>query len=781
MSESAASLDGSCVKSLFGPGSKAHHAFEGFWRGAPGPRERVGDWLARAKVPGAWDDGGAPRAAYLAFLAACLLAKRGEGARNDRSDLISRCLGESPAAELFEGAERARRLVLRGLERRQCAEFVDFFGPLHHACWTPAQRRPGGQFFTPPALARAMVDDIYGGLPGQPLLDPACGSGAFLVEALRRIAEANSAWVQGAAGESGALKACSEVAGADADPLACLLTRANLVVNGWELLRRAGSPPEENTPPWRVVLSDALFPEARQVRILGGRKLLVGNPPWLVLNGIPSREYKERVKALAADVGLATGAENVANLELAALFFRRGAELYLEVGGVAFFVATAGLVSGSQHANFRALEGFVRPSLWTFRKDHFRVHAVCLRVERADPSRPAPLGERARVEAFPARISGGVVELGEAEAFVPYNREELLAASRRGEALPVARWIPERLVTTLLPRGSNHYRRAFRKGADLVPRALLFVQPAFPGTVEAGVVDVTPDPTLSRAKPPWDLVPFESARVEARHLFAALRSSELLPFFTLPPKTAFLPARHGALEGGGRRAGFEVVDPRDLSEHARRHWRLLEEIYRSRKKVGASAPSLWSAVNFRRKLAVQGTFRSNGPGDWLVVYPENAGACKSAAVRPRRPGELPLVVDYTLFWTRARSEGEARFLAAVLNAPSASRDLRLRGSTGAGGSLKHLEKRPLDYPVPKYDPRDRLHRKISNAARECERTAEEAARRWVDGEAKRTGVRPSEVVPRPRALQNAILRALRRRLEELDGNFLELLERGARR
>ena len=64
----------------------------------------------------------------------------------------------------------------------------DLFKPLYQDLFPRPLRRQLGEYYTPDWLAEHVLDQVgYTGQPGQRLLDPACGSGTFLMLALRRL------------------------------------------------------------------------------------------------------------------------------------------------------------------------------------------------------------------------------------------------------------------------------------------------------------------------------------------------------------------------------------------------------------------------------------------------------------------------------------------------------------------------------------------------------------------------------------------------------------------
>ena len=87
---------------------------------------------------------------------------------------------------------------------------------------SPSTRHALGEFYTPPELARLMVDDVF--TFGKIVLDPACGSGTFLVETITRIKESGKSMQE-------QLKAISNIYGFDVNPIAVLVSKANILLH----------------------------------------------------------------------------------------------------------------------------------------------------------------------------------------------------------------------------------------------------------------------------------------------------------------------------------------------------------------------------------------------------------------------------------------------------------------------------------------------------------------------------------------------------------------------
>lgn len=135
---------------------------------------------------------------------------------------------------------------------------VDEAGQAHLAGLWPRHRRAEGCYYTPTALAAALVDAALARLPGGPLraCDPSCGAGAFavpLVQAMHRRAAA----------------ARGSVSLAEIDPAAAAVASALI-----EALDRRGGPRV------RMLVGDALGGPVAERLWRRPHDLIVGNPPF---------------------------------------------------------------------------------------------------------------------------------------------------------------------------------------------------------------------------------------------------------------------------------------------------------------------------------------------------------------------------------------------------------------------------------------------------------------------------------------------------------------------
>ena len=128
----------------------------------------------------------------------------------------------------------------------------DIAAILYETVIPPDERRRLGEYYTPDWLARAMVRELVTDPLGQRVLDPACGSGTFIVEAVNHFME--HAEREGLAGEELFDRLHNAVTGIDVHPVAVHLARA-----AWTLAaRRAIKDSNKTSVSVPIYLGDSL-------------------------------------------------------------------------------------------------------------------------------------------------------------------------------------------------------------------------------------------------------------------------------------------------------------------------------------------------------------------------------------------------------------------------------------------------------------------------------------------------------------------------------------------
>ncbi|MBL7063171.1 MAG: N-6 DNA methylase [Anaerolineae bacterium] len=210
-------------------------------------------------------------------------------------------------------------------------------------------RKNLGEFYTPDWLAEFTLDQA--GYRGADvlrlrLLDPCCGSGTFLVLALRRFLDAGrQAMVPP---DELLARACDAVVGFDLNPLAVIAARVNYLLAVTDLL---SSQSDIEIP---VYLADAVYaPAVRPLELwdsecnyfasvaVGRFERVVGNPPWVRWSRLPE-SYRQRAKPTCDWYGIFSKTPFFGGneLDISGIITFTSADKWLADGGRLTFVIT---------------------------------------------------------------------------------------------------------------------------------------------------------------------------------------------------------------------------------------------------------------------------------------------------------------------------------------------------------------------------------------------------------------------------------------------------------
>ena len=148
------------------------------------------------------------------------------------------------------------------------AESRDLLKQLYQQLFPKSVRHDLGEYYTPDWLAELVLDELgYDGNPDKRLLDPACGSGTFLVMALNRV----KTWYDDHRHECGfgedelLRKILRNIIGFDLNPLAVMAARTNYLLAVRDLLRHAS---DVELP---VYLCDSILTPSQYGSLLTGK------------------------------------------------------------------------------------------------------------------------------------------------------------------------------------------------------------------------------------------------------------------------------------------------------------------------------------------------------------------------------------------------------------------------------------------------------------------------------------------------------------------------------
>lgn len=419
----------------------------------------------------------------------------------------------------------------------------------------------------------------------------------------------------------------------------------------------------------------------------GWANVVVGNPPWVAYRHM-SADLQRRFKELAKGERVHVARVPSQN-DLCALFTVRAASLYLRSAGrLAFVLPLAALTRGQFERLRTGSFGSVSiawDDAWTMDESvHplFPVPSCVVFGRRRATSNPLPETVRAYSGALPFRDAPEEIA------------DKQLKVQENTPALETARH-----------EGGSPYRTAFRNGATLFPRMLVFVERKAMGRLG---VDTSAPVVVSRRsaqeKPPWkDLAAIEN-RVEAEFLHPVLLGESILPYRVWRRFEAVVPvdANGGVLDAeAALNRGFD-----GLSGWMRKAEKSWNENKRS------EAMTLTKLFDYFGQLSAQ------FPISKLRVVYAKAGTLPAACVV--RDGAS--IVENLLYWSSVRSELEAGYLAAVLNSDASRQRVEAMQARGQFGP-RHFDKVMFNLPIPRFDETNELHVALARAAAKAEKLA----------------------------------------------------------
>ncbi len=203
---------------------------------------------------------------------------------------------------LYDWYTPDRNLVIRILHRFAQFDLAqidqDVIGHLYSRYVEDKHKHESGMYYTPPVIVDYILDQVgYQGLDavqGKRIIDPACGSGTFLVKAANRIVGAFKKHHKGkipAQEVNLVLETVQQgVYGLDLNPFACYLAETNLLIQVLDPIKTALDAGQEiHLERFKIFNTDTLKPEANAAQIAQLEQI---NPTAeaLDLRGMPEAE-----------------------------------------------------------------------------------------------------------------------------------------------------------------------------------------------------------------------------------------------------------------------------------------------------------------------------------------------------------------------------------------------------------------------------------------------------------------------------------------------------------
>ncbi|MBM0169186.1 Eco57I restriction-modification methylase domain-containing protein [Altererythrobacter sp. C41] len=418
----------------------------------------------------------------------------------------------------------------------------------------------------------------------------------------------------------------------------------------------------------------------------GWANVLVGNPPWVAYRHM-STDLQKRFKELAKGERIYVG-DIPSHNDLCALFVARSSHLYLRPSGTLAFVLPLAALTRAQFAKFRtgqfASYNVAWNEAWTMDDSVVPLFPVpsCVLFGR----------KRAIAKATPSKVKAfsGALPMRDAS--------EKLADSSLTERDGVP--APE----TAQRSGGSPYRNAFRQGAILIPRAFVLVERKASGRLgsnpEAPLVVSRRSPL---EKAPWKDVPSLESNVEKEFIRPVLLGESILPYRLFAIFEGAIPTT----------AKGEILSSASAGDQGYSH--LASWL--------ASAEQAWAQNgkgkrNFSEQLDYIGQLSAQFPPAPLRVIYAKAGTQPAAFLLK----DAKAVIDHMLYWMPVSTAAEGNYLCAIINSErtrSSAEHFQARGQFGA----RHFDKVIWNLPIPRFNPKERLHSALAAAGARAEQAA----------------------------------------------------------
>ncbi len=570
----------------------------------------------------------------------------------------------------------------------------DFFKEIYEDIILRDERHKAGEYYTPEWLSQLILLEVLKlwnekHLKIPKILDPACGSGTFLCNAIHLLLEKTKFHLTS---DKLLEVILNNVVGVDINPVATLLAKANYVIALGDLVKR-GTP---ITLP--IHTGDAL---KSLKNMLGEFDILIGNPPWLVMRSVKNREYQDFLKneilyyklLRKDDIYLFT------QIEMATLFFCKCADLYLKPNGIIGFVMPKSVLAGTiQHINFRRFE---TPQLNLVK---------ILDLENVSPLFNMPscvlIAIKSENTKYPVLTDMYVGELLKRNAKL--NEVKNLFSVKRYDYSP-----PE------FPTKPSYYFEKFKVGASIFPRTLYFVD--ISTQIDNTFLAVKTSEEIFRlVKYPYKVE--LKGKVESKFVYATVLAWEIIPFGYVKMRPVILPIQPNS-------NSFKLYDIDALegflgiTEWFKKAQKIWEE--KRTEKSKKRFPRLIDRLNYNELLTSQ-----NPSKRYIVLYNAtgtNVVSCvvdrlslpnfeiSNGEIKPRN-----FVVDVKTWFYETSEKMEAYYLCAILNSEIINiliKPLQPRGLFGA----RAIHRRPLFFQIPKFDKNEKLHIELAKIGELCDR------------------------------------------------------------
>ncbi|MEZ4526142.1 MAG: N-6 DNA methylase [Desulfobacterales bacterium] len=440
---------------------------------------------------------------------------------------------------------------------------------------------------------------------------------------------------------------------------------------------------------------------------------VIGNPPWFTLNSVKNEEYQNTLIALAEQYDIKPiKAANMAQLEIASVFFAHCANYFLKAKGKIIFVIPRSFFSADHHDNTRSgkAKGFKLTQVWDLDKVKplFRIPSGVLFAEKT-VKKPNMSKDWLNGKSFSGNLPAHNCSLKTADKkLTEMNNKWFYNKQGNASALSTKR--------SKSSNKTNQYKNEFKLGATLFPRNFYFIeinQENVPNYINRIINMKTAGFIKLEAKEPWKKIDF-SDKVESNFLFRTALAKSILPFALHKPDLILLPLI--IEKDSDNYKTIRLLSPSELRHngflYASKWFKNADDIWNKHKTERSKNLTANDRINYQKGITSQDINKK-----YLVIY-NTSGKDANGTVIQRKNLDLEFIVDYKSFVFYTDSFDEANYLAAILNSSIPNermKDFQSRGLFGARDVCKKI----LDIYWPKFDRKNKIHLHLAELGRQA--------------------------------------------------------------
>ncbi|MEM5766198.1 MAG: N-6 DNA methylase [Candidatus Aenigmatarchaeota archaeon] len=440
--------------------------------------------------------------------------------------------------------------------------------------------------------------------------------------------------------------------------------------------------------------------------------LVIGNPPWIAFRYIENKEYQEDLKKMIFDYHLLSPTEVhlFTQMEVATLFYRRCADLYLDKYGVIGFVMPRSVLTGAKH--HQKFKEFSKPPLKL---------SKIIDLEYDTQFRVRPLFNVPSCVLF--AVKGDTTKYP--VKTIAYSGCLIRKNSKLSEISSLLETREYKYYPPAITKEKSYYYELFKAGAAIYPRPLWFID--FEIDPRFGIDPLKPKVVSSKdaiknAKSEWKKVVIKG-NIENKFIFATLLSKDLKPFgyeklrpVILPVKVYSNKFKLVTIDMLKREGSLGMAE---WLQQAQNVWNKY-----ATKKDKKNFPSVELSINHL------GLLEQQNPSKRFVVVSASSGTHTVACTIDKQSVENfivnndvkvkinGIILEKTTFFFETNNEEEAHYLTAIINSTVIDKLIKPFQAKGSFGA-RHIQRLPLELPISKFNPKDPKHKRLAELGKIC--------------------------------------------------------------